>query len=219
MNEIVTIINEVGFPIAATLGLGFFLWKLLNKIVNGMEQKIDVVDDKINESLQAVEKRLDSKLDSQTQILIQLIDRVRSVDNEIIRQDILLKTILGVPNLIEKDKIAKANQKDLKMTLEHELKTQLQTANLAQIEVNKIEAASKNWFVAGWRPSVGWVCSLAMMYHFILAPMIQFAVGIAGIQVELPEFDFSQLSTILMAMLGMAGLRTFEKKEKVTKGN
>ena len=112
MNEIVTIINEVGFPIAATLGLGFFLWKLLNKIVNGMEQKIDVVDDKINESLQAVEKRLDSKLDSQTQILIQLIDRVRSVDNEIIRQDILLKTILGVPNLIEKDKIAKANQKD-----------------------------------------------------------------------------------------------------------
>ena len=77
-----------------------------------MEQKIDVVDDKINESLQAVEKRLDSKLDSQTQILIQLIDRVRSVDNEIIRQDILLKTILGVPNLIEKEKIAKANQKD-----------------------------------------------------------------------------------------------------------
>ena len=49
--------------------------------------------------------------------------------------------------------------------------------------------------------------------------MIQFAVGIAGIQVALPEFDFSQLSTILMAMLGMAGLRTFEKKEKVTKGN
>ena len=112
MNEVVTLINEVGFPIAATLGLGFFLWKLLNKIVNGMEQKIDVVDDKINESLQAGEKRLDSKLDSQTQILIQLIDRVRSVDNEIIRQDIFLKTILGVPNLIEKEKIAKANQKD-----------------------------------------------------------------------------------------------------------
>ena len=112
MNEVVTVINEVGFPIAATLGVGFFLWKLLKKIVNGMEQNIDVVDDKINESLQAVEKRLDSKLDSQTQILIQLIDRVRSVDNEIIRQDILLKTILGVPNLIEKEKIAKANQKD-----------------------------------------------------------------------------------------------------------
>ena len=49
--------------------------------------------------------------------------------------------------------------------------------------------------------------------------MIQFAVGIAGIQVALPEFDFTQLSTILMAMLGMAGLRSVEKIQKVTKGN
>ena len=105
------------------------------------------------------------------------------------------------------------------MKLEHELKTQLQTANLAQLEVNKLEAQHKSIFVSGWRPSVGWVCSLAMLYHFILAPMIQFAVGIAGIQVDLPEFDFSQLSTILMAMLGMAGLRTYEKQQKVTKGN
>ena len=109
--------------------------------------------------------------------------------------------------------------KNLKMKLEHELKTQLQTANLAQLEVNKLDAQHKSIFVSGWRPSVGWVCSLAMLYHFILAPMIQFAVGIAGIQVDLPEFDFSQLSTILMAMLGMAGLRTYEKQQKVTKGN
>ena len=50
------------------------------------------------------------------------------------------------------------------MQLEHELKTQLQTANLAQIEVNKIEASSKNWFVAGWRPSVGWGYSVARLY-------------------------------------------------------
>ena len=49
--------------------------------------------------------------------------------------------------------------------------------------------------------------------------MMQFFLNVIGIQVQLPEFDFSQLSTILMAMLGMAGLRTYEKKEKVTKGN
>ena len=112
MDDLVKIINEVGFPIAATLGLGFFLWKLLNKIINGMEQKIDVVDDKINESMAAMEKRLDSKLDSQMNILIQLIDRVRSVDNEIIRQDVFLKTMLGAPNLIEKEKLAKSQLKD-----------------------------------------------------------------------------------------------------------
>ena len=130
--------------------------------------------------------------------------------------DPITNSVVGIAGSVLNKFVA---DKNLKMKLEHELKTQLQTANLAQIEVNKIEAASKSWFVAGWRPSVGWVCSLAMMYHFILAPMIQFAIGIAGIQVDLPEFEFSQLSTILMAMLGMAGLRTYEKKEKVTKGN
>ena len=130
--------------------------------------------------------------------------------------DPITNSVVGIAGNVLNKFVA---DKNLKMKLEHELKTQLQTANLSQIEVNKIEAASKSWFVAGWRPSVGWVCSLAMMYHFILAPMIQFAIGIAGIQVDLPEFEFSQLSTILMAMLGMAGLRTYEKKEKVTKGN
>ena len=130
--------------------------------------------------------------------------------------DPITNSVVGIAGSVLNKFVA---DKNLKMKLEHELKTQLQTANLSQIEVNKIEAASKSWFVAGWRPSVGWVCSLAMLYHFILAPMVQFAIGIAGIQVDLPEFEFSQLSTILMAMLGMAGLRTYEKKEKVTKGN
>jgi hypothetical protein len=130
--------------------------------------------------------------------------------------DPITKSVVGIAGSVLNKFVA---DKNLKMKLEHELKTQLQTANLAQIEVNKIEAASTSWFVAGWRPSVGWVCSLAMLYHFILAPMMQFFLNVIGIQVQLPEFDFSQLSTILMAMLGMAGLRTYEKKEKVTKGN
>ena len=130
--------------------------------------------------------------------------------------DPITKSVVGIAGSVLNKFVA---DKNLKMKLEHELKTQLQTANLAQIEVNKIEAASKSWFVAGWRPSVGWVCSLAMLYHFIIAPMMQFLLNVIGIQVQLPEFDFSQLSTILMAMLGMAGLRTYEKKEKVTKGN
>ncbi len=130
--------------------------------------------------------------------------------------DPITKSVVGIAGSVLNKFVA---DKNLKMQLEHELKTQLQTANLAQIEVNKIEAASTSWFVAGWRPSVGWVCSLAMLYHFIIAPLIQYLLTIFGVQAALPEFDFSQLSTILMAMLGMAGLRTYEKKEKVTKGN
>ena len=112
MSDAVALITEVGFPIAAALGLGVFVWKLINRIIDGMESKIDVVDDKVNEQLKAMEDRLQSKLDAQHGILVALIDRVRSVDNEIIRQDTLLKTMLGVPNLVQREKIAKAERDD-----------------------------------------------------------------------------------------------------------
>tara|TARA_B100001057_G_C22522953_1_gene822627 strand:+ start:269 stop:619 length:351 start_codon:yes stop_codon:yes gene_type:complete len=112
MNEVVQLINEVGFPIAAAGGLGFFIWKLINRIIDGMESKIDTVDDKVQAQLNALEERLGTKLDSQHGILVALIDRVRSLDNEIIRQDTLVKTILGVPQLIDSQKIAKAERDD-----------------------------------------------------------------------------------------------------------
>ena len=112
MTEAVQLINEVGFPIAAAGGLGFFIWKLINRIIDGMETKIDTVDDKVLAQLNALEERLGTKLDTQHGILVALIDRVRSLDNEIIRQDTLVKTILGVPQLIDSQKIAKADRDD-----------------------------------------------------------------------------------------------------------
>ena len=112
MEEIVTIIKEVGFPIAAALGLGWFIYKLIMRIVDGMERKIDVVYEKVAEQIAAMEQRLGTKLDSQHGILVALIDRIRSLDNEIIRQDTLIKTILGVPQLIDSNKIAKADRDD-----------------------------------------------------------------------------------------------------------
>ena len=112
MDDIVRLITELGFPVAAALGLGIFVWKLINRIIDGMESKIDVVDDKVNEQLKAMEDRLQTKLDAQQSILVSLIDRVRSVDNEKIRQDTILKTMLGVPQLVQKDKIAKADRDD-----------------------------------------------------------------------------------------------------------
>ena len=112
MNEIVTVIQQVGFPIAAALGLGWFIYKLIMRIVDGMETKIDTVDDKVQHQIEAMEERLGTKLDSQHGILVALIDRIRSLDNEIIRQDTLIKTILGVPQLIDSNKIAKADRDD-----------------------------------------------------------------------------------------------------------
>lgn len=110
--DAVQLINEVGFPIAAALGLGMFIWKLINRIIDGLETKVDTLDDKLVEQINHLEERLGSKLDGQHGILIALIDRVRSVDNEIIRQDTLLKTILGVPQLLQTDRLAKADRDD-----------------------------------------------------------------------------------------------------------
>ena len=112
MESAVTVIQEVGFPIAAAIGLGWFIYKLVIRIVDGMESKLDTVDEKVEAQIAAIEERLGTKLDSQHGILVALIDRVRSLDNEIIRQDTLIKTILGVPNLIDSSKIAKANRDD-----------------------------------------------------------------------------------------------------------
>ena len=112
MEEAVRLINEVGFPIAAALGLGFFIWKLINRIIDGLETKVNTLDDKVEAALNAMEERLSTKLDSQHVIIISLIDRVRAVDNQTIRQDVLLKTLLGVPNLIDIEKVAKADRDD-----------------------------------------------------------------------------------------------------------
>ncbi len=112
MQEVVTIIQQLGFPIAAAIGLGWFIYKLIMKIVDGMENKLDVIQVKEAKEISAMEQRLGTKLDSQHGILVALIDRVRSLDNEIIRQDTLIKTILGVPQLIDSNKIAKAERDD-----------------------------------------------------------------------------------------------------------
>lgn len=112
LEDAVKLINEVGFPIAAALGLGMFIWKLINRIIDGLETKIHTLDDKLLERISHLEERLGGKLDGQHGILIALIDRVRSVDNEVLRQDVLLKTVLGMPQLLQTDRIAKADRND-----------------------------------------------------------------------------------------------------------
>ena len=112
MDDFVRVINEVGFPIAAAAGLGWFIWKLIMRIIDGMEAKVDVLDEKVASQIAEMEKRLDVKIETQHGILISLIDRVRSVDNQTIRQDGLLKTLIGKAELIDLELIAKAGRDD-----------------------------------------------------------------------------------------------------------
>ena len=100
-------------------------------------------------------------------------------------------------------------------TLDKEEKAQLiQEINKAQIEVNKVEAISNSLFVSGWRPFVGWTCGVALCYHFVLQPFLTFVLYSFGQQITLPTFDMGTLTTILMGMLGLGGLRSYEKVKK-----
>lgn len=85
------------------------------------------------------------------------------------------------------------------------------SADQMQANINQQEAASPNLFVSGWRPFIGWVCGIAFAYHFVLQPLLAFAIANNGGTVQLPVFDMHELSTVLMGILGLGGLRTIEK--------
>ena len=112
--------------------------------------------------------------------------------------------------------------KDKKAELAHELSTMAErhAQDLAkgQIDINKAEAAHRSIWVAGWRPFVGWVCGIALAWHFVLSPLIIFGIALSGLTAPtLPEFDMGSLLTVLMGMLGLGGLRTLEKFKEVSK--
>jgi len=85
----------------------------------------------------------------------------------------------------------------------------------AQTDINKAEASNPSLFVSGWRPAIGWVCALALAYQYLLRPLSSTIAGIFSIVIPpLPGLD-DNLWQLMMGMLGMGGLRTFEKVQGV----
>jgi len=90
--------------------------------------------------------------------------------------------------------------------------------SLAQVSLNQTEAASKSIFVSGWRPFIGWICGFGLAYAFILSPLMQFAAVLAmETPPDFPVLDISELMPILLGMLGLGGLRTYEKVKGVSR--
>ena len=89
-----------------------------------------------------------------------------------------------------------------------------------QIEINKMEAQHGGMFKGGWRPAVGWICAFAMAYKFVIQPFIiaivQVAAHFTGAELfpieMLPVIDWSELSVILIGMLGLGTMRSYEKR-------
>jgi len=103
---------------------------------------------------------------------------------------------------------------DTKNKLAHEIATltekQAHEIAIAQIAVNK-EDAKGAWFQAGWRPAVGWVCVSGFAINFLISPLLH-PLGII-----IPQADTSTMLPVLMGMLGLGGLRSYEKKNGLTK--
>lgn len=88
-----------------------------------------------------------------------------------------------------------------------------------QLQINLAEAQHQSAFVAGWRPFIGWVCGLSLANNYILRPWAIAILSSAGKTFEFPVIDLSLMIPIMTGMLGLAGMRTYEKKQGVTKNH
>ena len=111
--------------------------------------------------------------------------------------------------------------KDQKAKLAHEVATMAQKhaqeLAKAQLEVNKAEAAHNSMFVAGWRPAVGWCCVLGMAGNFLVIPMTNFVLALMAVEVVIPLIDLETMMPVLMGMLGLGAMRSFEKTKGVSR--
>lgn len=85
-----------------------------------------------------------------------------------------------------------------------------------QLAVNQVEAGNNSLFVAGWRPFIGWTCGAAFAYKFVLAPFVVLVLDAMGHHLVLPVLDFTEMSTVLLGMLGLGAMRTTEKIKGVS---
>ena len=111
--------------------------------------------------------------------------------------------------------------KDEKARIAHDIATMAdrhaQERVMAQMEVNRQEAAHRSLFVAGWRPFIGWTCGVSLAWHFVLAPMLMWVDAWVGLGFTPVNFDMDSLMTVLLGMLGLGGLRTYEKSKGLSR--
>lgn len=126
----------------------------------------------------------------------------------------LLGPILGkvVDRVIPGDS---EESRNIKLQIEAGIIKDLAAQNLAQLEINKIEAGSDNLFKSGWRPAVAWMGVFGLFYT-TFSPLISYLLAFYDLP-ALPGFDTGELTTILMALLGLGGYRTFEKFKGITR--
>lgn len=111
-------------------------------------------------------------------------------------------------------KKAEAQAAAIKAAADHEeaiLKI-LQAADLGQTEINKVEAASSNLFISGWRPFVGWVCASGFAWATVFQPILVFVLAAMNHSMVTPQIQTEILVQALFGLLGLGAMRSYEKK-------
>ena len=134
----------------------------------------------------------------------------------------MLQALIGpVTGILDKF----VEDKDAKNAMAHEIATMAEKAAheaaMAQAQANTEQAKHPSLFVAGARPAIMWICAAAMAYHFIVQPFLVFGVLVAGVQLPaaIPELDMAQLMPVLLGILGLGGMRSYEKVKNVARDN
>ncbi len=141
--------------------------------------------------------------------------------------DFVNGVVTGVAQILDKFKVdattAAQMTHDLQklgMELQDKAAEREQQVLLAQAEINKVEAASPNLFVSGWRPAAGWVCVTGFGTAYIISPMIKLLAPLCGyVGPALPALEMGELTPMLVALLGLGGYRTFERYNNVHRTN
>ena len=128
----------------------------------------------------------------------------------------IAEAVIGVvDNVLDKF----VEDKDLRTKLNHELKTQVQQANLAQIAVNQEQARHASIFVAGARPAIMWICAFGLGWQFVFQPICVWAMAVWATDLTIPIIPTEGLMTLTLSLLGLGGMRSFEKSKGIQRNN
>ena len=128
----------------------------------------------------------------------------------------IAESVIGVAGKVL-DKFVE--DKDLKPKLSHELKSQIVSLDLAQAQTNLEQAKHPSIFVAGARPAIMWICAFGLGWQFVFQPVAVWIIAVGGIDVVLPIIETEGLLSLTLALLGLGGMRSFEKSKGIQRNN
>jgi hypothetical protein len=128
----------------------------------------------------------------------------------------IAESVIGVAGKVL-DKFVE--DKDLKTKLSHELKSQIVSLDLAQAQTNLEQAKHPSIFVAGARPAIMWICAFGLGWQFVFQPVAVWAIALSGADVVLPIIETEGLMSLTLALLGLGGMRSFEKTKGIQRNN